>query len=466
MSRLLSFLLALSLTTFSFAQDPEPQRLTLESIFASPTFYGDGFNGGRWADEGPVVTYIANGAEGSELVSYNLETDEQTTLIGGLTAPDTGQPFQIEGYAYTADGTKALLYTDSERVWRLNTKGYYYVYDVEAGTLTPLADRDKGFQMFAKFCADGSYAAFVRDRNLFAVDLSTMEEIQLTSDGADGGIINGTSDWVYEEEFGLRDAWRWSPTGHQIAFLQLDESATRDFAMADLRGQYPDMVEFRYPKAGETNSEIRAGVIDVPSGDTRFFDTGTWKAGGDSLEYLPQMGWTPSIDGTHYVWMFRLNRDQTALDVLYGDPSTMAVDTILEERSDVWIDAETGFSDLDVGQITYLDDEDHFVWVSETDGYRHIYLYRNTGELVRQITSGEWDITDFHGTDGKNVFFTATIESPTERQLYRFPLKPKRKSQPERITEGAGWHNVNPSADLRYYIDQYSNVTSPATVSL
>ena len=467
--------------------------LTLEALYASPVFESASFRGGRWAEEGPVLTYIEQAEDSAEdsaatdLVRYNLETDERTRLVEGavLRAPDVERLIQIEDYQYSRDGKKLLLYTDSERVWRLNTKGFYYVYDVERGTLTPVSSREEGFQMFAKLSPSGDRVAFVRDRNLFMVDLETMEETQLTTSGEPGGIINGTSDWVYEEEFGLRDAWAWSPDGQYIAFLQLDETATREFAMADLRGPYPTFERFRYPKAGEVNSEIRAGVIDVRTEETTFFDTGTWMAGGDSLEYIPQLGWTPALDGTHYVYLFRMNRDQNHLDLLYGNPATGEVKTVLEETSETWLEVETGFSDLDVGTITFLDDGAHFVWISERDGHRHLYLYENDGTFVGQITDGDWDVTDFHGVDEETgwVYFTATKESPIERHLYRTKLTaagsadarmpartparpPAPTSEPERITEAAGWHDVNLSSDARYFIDTYSDVTTPPVVTL
>ena len=451
--------------------------LTLETIYASPTFGSASFRGGRWAEEGPVLTYIEpqEDGEATDLIRYNLETDRRTRLIDGATlrAPDVDRTIQIEDYHYSRDGEKVLLYTDSERVWRLNTKGYYYLYDVEAQTLTPISDRGAGFQMFAKLSPSGDRVGFVRDRDLFVVDLETMEETRLTTSGSEGGIINGTSDWVYEEEFGLRDGWAWSPDGRHLAFLQLDETATREFAMADLRGLYPAFERFRYPKAGEANSEIRAGVIDLSTGETSFFDTGTWNAGGDSLEYLPQIGWTPAIGGTHYVYLFRLNRDQNRLDLLYANPQTGDVRAALEETSETWLDVETGVSDLDVGTITFLDDGRHFVWISERDGHRHLYLYENDGTLVGQITGGDWDVTDFHGVDedGGWVYFTATKESPIERHLYRTELEVEgatdgRPTEPERVTERAGWHDVNLSADARYFIDTYSDVTTPPVVTL
>ncbi|MEX1054472.1 MAG: DPP IV N-terminal domain-containing protein, partial [Rhodothermales bacterium] len=310
------------------------------------------------------------------------------------------------------------------------------------------------------------------DRNLYVVDLATGSETQLTFDGSEGGVINGTTDWVYEEEFGLRDGWSWSPNSRRIAYVQMDESETREFVMVDLRNQYPEETRFKYPKAGEINSEIHVGVLDVETGDNTFFDTGTWFAGGDSLEYIPQLGWTPELEGAEYVWMFRLNRDQNELDLLYGDPMDGSVEVILEESSDSWLDVETSFGDLSGGTLTYLEDGRGFVWLSERDGHRHLYLYTNGGAFVRKLTSGAWNVTSFHGIDleGNELYFTGTVDGPLERHLYRSVFDAAgtngRAPAPMKITQAAGTHDINMSRDLRYYIDTFASVSTPGNTTL
>ncbi len=503
---IVAVLLALTGVVPAAGQETATRELTLEAIHASETFSPEEFEGGRWAKTGPVITFVDEhpSSAATHLVSYNLETEEQEVLIDGshLYADDVDRLIEIEEYEYSTDGSRVLLFTDSEQVWRYNTKGYYYVYDVDAQELTPLSEREEGFQMFAKFSPDGRRVGFVRDRNLFVVDLEDGSEVQLTFDGAEGEIINGTTDWVYEEEFGLRDGWAWSPDGERIAYVQLDESNTREFLMTDLRGQYPELIRFRYPKAGEVNSEIHVGIVDVTDGTNRFFDTGTWNAGGDSLEYIPQFGWTPEIDGSSYVWMFRLNRDQNDVDLLYGDPSEMSVEVVLSDQSDTWLDVETSFGDLAGGTLTYLEDGDHFVWLSERDGYRHLYLYEIDGTFVRRLTNGDWNVTHFHGIDAERnaVYFSGTITSPLERHLYWAPYDPavsaagpvttRRsgqkalrnaaeagpaggdgevsavRSNPTRITDRSGWHSVSMSRDLRYFIDRFSDVRTPLITSL
>jgi dipeptidyl-peptidase 4 len=456
------------------AQRAGAPELSLRTLFASPTFHGASFQSGRWAQAGPVIRYVerdsATGA--THLIEFNLETDARTRLIDGrrLRRPDGEGLIQIEDYAYSADRSRVLLYTDSAPVWRLNTQGFYYVYDLGTGAVTPLSDRETGFQMFAKFDPAGQRVAFVRHRDLFLVDLASMTETRLTDSGAEGGIINGTFDWVYEEEFGLRDGFQWSPDGQHIAFFQLDESATREYQMIDVRPLYPDVFRYRYPKAGEANSEIRVGVIDTPAGgvgETRFFETGTWFSGDPDTEYLALMGWTPPVDGGHQVWMLRLNRDQNDLDLLYGHPGTGEVRVVLNEREDAWIDVETGFSDLDMGKITFLDDGEHFVWRSDRSGFSHLYLYRTDGTLVRQLTTGDWDVTSFSGIDeaAGAVYVTGTLESPFERHLYRVAYHDV-DAAPVRITGEPGWHAVNTSSDLRYYIGTVSDMATPTVTRL
>ena len=460
--RIVCVFLVLCINIDGFAQ----KKLSLEDIHDSLVFSGETFQRGRWASTGPVIRFIhpsENGAS-ADLMSFNLETKAQEQLIDGtqLYAPDVQRVLEIEDYQYSENGQRVLLYTDSERVWRQNTKGYYYVYNLAKNDLMPISDRGKGFQMFAKFNPKADQIAFVRDRNLYLVDLTTGKETALTTDGAAGSIINGTSDWVYEEEFGLRDGWSWSPDGRFIAFFKFDESETRDFFMTDLLQQYPEAERFRYPKAGEKNSEVQIGVISISSGNLRYFDTDTWFEGGEQHEYIPMMGWTPAIEGEHKVWMIRMNRDQNKLDLLYGDPESAEVDVVLQEEEPTWIDVGNN--------IRYLGDGKHFIWMSETDGYRHLYLHTNDGRRVRQITQGDWEVITVNGIDEREgiVYFTGTLASPLQRHLYSIRYKGRNvnRATPQKITGRPGIHSIDLSTDAQFYIDRYSNTTTPIVVSL
>ncbi|WP_263784944.1 S9 family peptidase [Salinibacter grassmerensis] len=469
-------LLVLSVPTGP-AQGQDGPEFTLERIHASTALRASTFQGGKWADQGPVITYIeaADSADATHLMRYNLRTDEQTRVIDGtnLYAGDVDRTVPIEDYTFSQAGDKVLIYTDSEEVWRANTKGYYYVYDLDAKTLTPVSDREKGYQMFAKFNPSATKVAFVRKRNLHVVDLATGTETALTTDGSEGSIINGTFDWVYEEEFGLRDGWQWSPDGRRIAFFKLDESETRSFPLTNNTTRYPETTEFRYPKAGEQNSEIKIGVVDLAAVDTtaqgqpqatQYFDTNTWNAGGRTHEYLARMGWTPEIDGTHRVWMYRLNRNQNVLDLLYGHPETGDTDQVLQDTQDTYIDVTDD-------KLTYLDGGEHFVFLSERTGYNHAHLYRTDGTEVGPITEGKWEVTQFHGVDAEasTAYVTGTRDTSLERHLYTtgVSFSPHEEAQPARkVTSRPGWHSINLSADRDYYIDQYSAAGTPPSWSL
>jgi dipeptidyl-peptidase-4 len=479
----LSVLLVLSGTT-GLAQAQDGPAFTLKSIHDSSTFRPETFRGGTWAEQGPIITYIesADTADATHLMRYNLKTDERTRVIDGtnLYAEDVDRIVPIQGYSFSEEGNKVLIFTDSKEVWRANTKGFYYVYDLDAQTLTPISDRESGYQMFAKFNPSATKVAFVRQRDLYVVKLETGTETALTTDGSEGEIINGTFDWVYEEEFGLRDGWRWSPDGGHIAFFKLDESEVRSFPLMNYTVRYPEITRFRYPKAGEKNSDIKIGVVNLSKVDTsaagqpqaiRYFDTKTWDPGltekeeaSDPHEYLARMGWTPKVDGRHRVWMFRLNRLQNDLELLYGDPKTGGSEQVLRETLDTYID-------INDDKVFFLDGGERFVFLSERTGYRHAHLYRNDGTYLGPITAGNWEVTEFHGMDeeASTAYVTATRDTSIERHLYKteVSMDPHETAQSaQKITSRPGWHSIDLSKDLAYYIDQHSAASTPPTWTL
>jgi dipeptidyl-peptidase-4 len=338
------------------------------------------------------------------------------------------------------------------------------MYDLASKRLLSLSRRAAGLQQFAKFSPDSRRVGFVRNRNLFVVDLLTGSERQLTFDGSDGRVINGTFDWVYEEEFGLRDGWSWSPDGSRIAFYKLDESETREYQLMDLRDTYPVVERYRYPKAGESNSEVKIGIIGINTGTVRYVETATWNDEESDAEYIPRVGWTAGAQGSK-LWILRLNRDQNRVDVLLTDPDSANVRMLLSEEEDTWINVNDD-------RISFLGDGQHFVWASERTGFNHLYLYGVDGTLVTPITSGDWEVTDFHGVDEATgyAYFTGTVENAIERHLYRIAIPDASENaigpSPERVSDGAGTHRVDFSSDLRFYIDSYSNATTPTVVSL
>lgn len=425
------------------------QELTVEAVIASAELRPDGLPNLRWTPDGRRFTYLERSQDGAtDLVSVNPATGGRELVVDGsrLVAPGEIDPLQIEGYQWSPDGSDLLVYTRSVRVWRANTKGVYFVLELASGTLRPLSTAF-GYQQFAKFSPDGSSVGFVRDNDLFVVDLESMRERRLTSDGSDL-IVNGTFDWVYEEELGLQDGWRWSPDGQRIAFWRLDQTPIKDFFMIDDLTLYSTPVPIPYPKAGEANSTVEVGVLDLASGGT------TWMDLGDNPDtYIARMDWARSPSE---LLVQRLNRHQNRLDVMVADASTGTSRVLFTEESETWVDVDD--------DLTWVDD-DRFLWTSDRDGFMHVYLYDRSGEVVNQVTSGAWDVTALNGVsaDRAFVYVTAAKDGPLGRQLYRASVD---GGQLDQITSGEGTHQSNMSPGGHFFIDAHSRFGVPPTYTL
>jgi dipeptidyl-peptidase-4 len=425
------------------------QELTVERVIGSGEFQPDGLPSLAWTPDGEAFTWLQRRPESPvpDLLREEAGSGRRSVVIDGstLVPPGESRPLEIEGYQWGPNGRRMLLYTRTQRVWRLNTKGVYFVYDVEDGELRPLSTAF-GWQQFAKFSPDGRRVAFVRENDLFVVELESMEERRLTSSGSEM-IINGTFDWVYEEELGLRDGWRWSPDSRKIAYWQLDQTPIRTFNMIDDLELYSRPIPLPYPKAGDPNSVARIGVLDLASGETTWMDT------GDNPDvYLARMEWaeTPSE-----IVIQRMNRHQNRIDVLLADVGTGQARVLFTEESGTWVDVDD--------DMTWVEDGSRFVWTSERDGFEHIYLYDRDGTLVRQLTEGEWVAGSPQAVTDEWVYFTAARETPLGRQLYRVALA---GGEPERLTEGPGWHGADVSPTGAYFVDSWSQAGDPPRYTL
>src|SRR6266550_3038732 len=422
--------------------------LTVHSIFGSRDFAPDLIET-QWMPEGAAYTYLdSDSADETRLYRVDAGTGTRTVLVRGsdLVAPGGREPIDVESYQFTRDGSKLLVYTNSVRVWRQNTKGTYYVWDFTTKRLTPVSRRP-GYQMFAKFSPDGRRVAFVRDNNIFVTDLASGAETALTSDGGEN-VINGTSDWVYEEELDLRDAFRWSPDGQRIAYWRLDQTAIRPFYLLNQDAVYPTLVPVRYPKAGTPNSEVRIGVVELASGRTTWVDLG-----GERDIYVAAMDFA---DSPTEIWLTRLNRLQNRLDLMLADVRTGASRVIMTDADSAWVDAH---------QPVWLDGGKQFLYRSERDGYSHLYLYTRAGALVRRVTPGDWDVLEVRGVDEKTraVYVTGAMDGPTERPLLRVGLEGKTVT---RISREPGAHNPEFDTTRRFYVDHYSRAGVPAVEQL
>lgn len=433
-----------------------PRTLTLEAIFEENLLQEETVSSIRWMKSGRYYTaqVSEDTAYYQHILRYDVTTGEPVdTLVNGRRLVPSDEPdtpaLAYDNYELSPQEDKVLFATELEPIYRRSRQAYYYVYDRTTGDFRPLAEGGK--QSYATFSPDGSKIAFVRDNNLYYVTLADGTLTAVTEDGQRNQLIHGSTDWVYEEEFGFVKAFYWSPNGDQLAFISFDESAVKEYNMQLWGDLYPQDERFKYPKAGEANSTVSVSVYNLTSGTTTKMDVGA-----ETDIYLPRVQWTTD---NQKLSIIRLNRLQNRLDILHADATTGSSEVILTEESDTYVDIN--YND----DLTYLEDGEHFVYTSERDGYKHIYLYTLPGKLVRQVTHGAWEVSELIGIDEAQelVYYLSTEESPLERQLYSVTLNGKKK---RRLSEEAGTHNVEFSPSYRYYVDRYSSLVHPTMVKL
>lgn len=440
------------------AQATDPSRITVERIFASPDFRGGAIPQPAWLHSGS--SYIdARPAKdgGTELVKVDVATGTEKVIVRADQLAAQGKRLDVEELSLSGDEQQALLFHNSEQVWRSNTRGLFTVYDFRTGKLTPVSTQS-GLQMFAKISPDGRKVAFVRNNDLYVTDLATGREQRLTRDGSEN-VINGTTDWVYEEELGLRDAFRWSPDSRRIAFWRFDQSAVPAFPIVNELGLYPKIATLRYPKAGQPNSKVKVGVITLGNGATTWL-TG---AGPDTGQYVARMEWV----GSDSLAVQRIPRRQTSVDVLLLSASTGRGRTVMTDRDSAYVDVENG-------DLRWIDVQPNgaqprakrnFLWLSDRTGWRQLFLYDRDGRVVRQLTTDGADVLGVEGVDEQNgfVYVTAAAPTPMERNVYRVRLA---GGAMERVTTQPGSHAVSISPDARFMMDIHSTVNSPAVATL
>ena len=441
-SRLIAVTLALVLAGPAAAQVP---TLSVERIFGSQEFALERAHL-QWAEDGRHYTVVEATADGeTDLYMVDVASgDSELVLRGADLVPEGGaRPIRIDDYQFSSDRSKLLIATDRERIWRRSTRARFYVWDFEAKELISVSERP-GPQQYAKFSPDGRRVAFVRDHDLFLSDLSTGKETALTKDGSED-IINGATDWVYEEELSLADGFRWSPDGRRIAFWRFDQKSIPPFYLIDQTQLYPELRPVRYPKAGTENSVVAIGVIELETGGVTWVDLGS-----DPDIYIARMDFTDVADE---IWFQRLNRHQNRMELLLADVRTGQSRVITTDSDNAWVELK---------EPVWIGGGDHFLYISERDGYAQLYLYRRDGSLVRKLTSGDWDVLDLFGVDATSgtVYFTGTADGPLVRPLYRVGLG---GDGFERISGTRGTHTANFDPTFTYYLDSYSEAGVPTT---
>ena len=457
MKKTVLFFLFLLTNIFAFSQNAE-QTLTLEDIYQNGVYRQQGFGPVRWMkdNEGYSTLEPNPDIEGTDIVRYEVKSGERSVLVNAKQLiPEGGsQSLSIRDYEWSADNEKLLIFTNTRRVWRYHTRGDYWVLDLSSGQLQQLGKTvPRTTMMFAKFSPDASRVAYVSELNIYVEDLASGEINQITKDGGDN-IINGTFDWAYEEEFGCRDGFRWSPDGTHIAYWQSDTRGTGTFYMINnIDSIYSQPIPLPYPKVGTDNSAVKVGVVSAEGGDTRWFDV----PGDPKNNYLVRMDFIPDSDE---VMIQQLNRRQNTNKVWVGDIHSMSLNNILIDKDDAWLDVHDN--------IKWLQDEKYFTWTSEKDGWRHLYKVSRNGQEEALITKGDFDVVRINCIDPKGgyVYYIASPNNYTQRYLYKSRLDGK--GEAERVTpeDMPGQHAYQISADANWAIHTYQSARTPRTISL
>lgn len=402
----------------------------------------------KWGKDGQSI-YEANG---TSIVTYNAKDGRQSVKIPSSSLTPAGQAaIQVEDFFYTSDENKWLIYTKSQKVWRYKTRGDYWLLDVPSGKLQQLG---KGLPasslMFAKISPDNKQVAYVSEHNIYVEDIQTGKIKALTKDG-NRRLINGTFDWTYEEEFDCRDGFRWNPDSRSIAYWQIDARKIRDFLMIDNTDSlYSYTIPVEYPKAGESPSSCRVGVVDVNTAKTTWLQV----PGDPQQHYITRVEWNPARTG---LILQQLNRKQNESVLYVADPATGKTKRIYKESDSAWIDIRSRWNN-DLTGWDWTNGGKSFIWVSEKDGWRHLYSVDMNGKETL-ITPGKYDIINLLRIDEKNnlAYVLASPDNPTQQYLYKVSLDGK--GTPERVSPlvEEGTHDYDISPDAQYAFHSFSN---------
>ncbi|WP_116127593.1 S9 family peptidase [Lewinella sp. IMCC34183] len=435
--------LLLLLATPLLAQQQRP--ITLEDIWATYTFNPAGVAGFNFLQDGRSYARL----EGNAVVTYDITTGNATdTLVEGSALPtEGGFNGSIDNYTLSDDEDRILISSATDQLFRRSSESFFYVYDRSAGTLTPVYPDAK--IRLATLDPAGERVAFVVDNNIYIRDLSSGDLTQVTEDGETNTIINGASDWVYEEEFGFSKALYWNADGSRLAYLKFDERAVPEFTYTNFRGDmYPEYETFKYPKVGEENSTVSLHVYAPETASTTDLLTVNGANSGD-WHYLPRVQWTLDPDE---LTAQRMNRHQNDLELLLFDLGSGEQRTLLEEKNKYYVDV--------TDNLTFL--EDGFIWTSEQDGFNQIYYYNMDGGKPQQLTSAKFDVTEFYGVHDGRIYFQAAGRDPMQREVYTKSLKGR--DLPGPIADERGYNDAQFSGTYDYFVLTHSTINEPPTV--
>ncbi len=444
---------------FVEAQKQSQNILTLERIYKRNEFEKNQFGPARWLEDGSGYTTLEKSqefADAKDIIKYNPKSGERYILVDASQLIPKGEnnPLNIYDYKWSLNGKKLLIFTNTMRVWRYNTKGDYWVLDLISEELSQLGKfAEPSVMMFAKFSPDAKRVGYVVKNNIYIEDLKTLEVVQITDDGSDR-IINGTFDWVYEEELSCRDGFRWSPDGKNIAYWQSDTEGTGIFYLINnIDSVYSQPIPFPYPKVGSTNSAVKVGVVPAAGGQTKWFDI----PGDPRNNYLARMDFIPD---SREVMIQQLNRLQNTNKVWVGNTETMALKNILTDRDEAFLDIHDN--------IQWLDGEKYFTWTSEKDGWLHLYKVSRDGKEMDLITKGDFDVVNINCIDenGGYVYYITSPTNYTQRYLYRSRIVGNNVTERISAKDVEGQFSYQMSPDAKWAIATFQNSVTPDRISV
>ena len=433
-------------------------QLNLEDVVAGKIIQTKGMGAMSWLKDGEHYSRVEANTEqgGTDIVSYRAKDNAREVLIPASLFVDkaTGKSVPVRSISWSADNRKVLVYTNTQRVWRYDTRGDYWVLDLSDKSFRQIGkDRPESSLMFAKFSPDASKVAYVSENNIYVEDLASQSVKQLTTDGCET-IVNGTFDWVYEEEFACRDGFRWSPDGQYIAYWQSDTEGTGVFDMINnVDSLYPKILHFPYPKAGTTNSAVKVGYVSVNGGATTWIDI----PGDPRNNYIPRMEFIPN---SNELFIQQLNRPQNTNKVWIAQIGSSKPEHIFTDEDKAWVDTND--------HIRWLKDNQYFTWESERSGWRHLYRVSRDGKDIQPITAGDFDYISTVGMDMKKglVYFIASPDNFTQRYLYSAKLFGKGEVKRESPMDEAGQHSYSMSPTGKWAVHTFSNAVTPPVIDM
>lgn len=444
-----SFLVSVGLT-LSLVQPFQAQKqVTIDDLWVKYAFMPSSAGGFNVMNSGTHYSDIEQDGDFQNIVKYDMKNGKKlAVLVKGADVKYNGQAVDVSDYTFSPDESKLLFSVEEERIYRHSSLARNYVYDLASKKTEELSSGGK--QMFAAFSPTGNKVAFVRDNNLFVKDLVAGKEIQVTTDGKINEIKNGWADWVYEEEFSKAPYFDWNADGSKLAYVRFDETRVKEYTFDTYHNNlYPDKVTFKYPKAGEDNSILSVHVFDIATGATVNVNTGQ-----ETDIYIPRIQWTTD---KNTLSVQRMNRLQNKLELLYANASDGSTRTVLAEEAKTYIDI--------TDDLTFLPGNKGFIWSSEKDNYNHLYHYDNNGKLLKQITTGNWDVISFNGYDEKNntLYYISTERGQINRDLYSIKLDGSAK---KRLSTAEGTTSAEFSKGLKFYVSTWSDANTPPVYEL